>query len=233
MINPNNGGSDIQPRTRRIAFFAGFGNTNPMSGTPGIDSLDMEELHKSKRSETQKALEALCDARRSALVQLQKIQILFKYLNWKQQEQINSQGRGSLEKINAITESLSLIEYSKNYSGEFSRIALVPAEKTRSSEIQRIKIMRKNILQFGIIQARAEELIGAIVKSAAVFSRQYKTACRELFPLGFISRLWRSARRLFNGSYFSWRDMGCLGNLGMTAVFVLAMAEAPVAGDRR
>ena len=187
-----------------------------------------EKQHEAQRIKTLEALNALSDVRRHALLQLQKTQILFKYLNWKQQGHIDSKcsGNFSLQKVYAITAGSEAAGINDN--------TLVPviAERT-ASYLLKIKTARKNIVQFGIIQARVNELIEVIVKSTAVFNYQYKTACRELFPLGFISRAGRHIKRLFHHHFYAWKEIGCLTNLGMAAGFVFKMAETPVLGDRR
>ena len=189
----------------------------------------LEKQHEAQRIKTLEALNALSDIRRHALLQLQKTQILFKYLNWKQQEHIDSKCNGgfSLQRIYAISADLETV------SG-FTDNSLVPviAEHT-ASYLLKLKTARKNIVQFGIIQARVNELIEAIAKSVVVFNYQYRTACRELFPLGFISRAGRHIKRLFHHPFFTWKEIGCLVNLGMAAGFVFKIAETPVLGDRR
>ena len=197
---------------------------------PALSDLSaLEELHEIKRVEALKALEALSNARRHAILQLQKTQVLFKYLNWKQQERIETMcgGSFSLQKIH----SLSAFAFDRLGLAEESA-APVPLERS-SSRLQRVKTARKNILLFGIVKERAGELIGAIVKSTAVFNQQYRAACRELFPLGFISKMSRSIRRFFDHPYFLWQELGSLGNLGAAAGFVLKMAEAPVLEGRQ
>ena len=191
----------------------------------------LEKQHEEKRIETLKALEALNTVRRHALMELQKTRILFKYLNWKQQERIeNLCGSSfSLQKINLLHAFFS----ASVYSG-IAENSLVPAApQGPASYLQRVKTARKNIVQFGVIEARVHELIAAIAKSAAVFKHQYKTAYGELFPLGFISKAVRRVRQIFHRPFYSWQEIGCLANLGMAAGFVFKMAEAPVLGERR
>ena len=187
----------------------------------------MEELHEKKRKETQIALEFLAIARSNALLQLQKTQILFKYLNWKQQGFINKElaGNCSLEEICTI--SITAPESPAGLIPYTAGIVALPAGK-----IQRINALRKNMLQFGIIQARAAELIETTAKSTTVFRRQYKTCCSKLFPLGAVSRIQRNLKRVFNQPYFSWQDMRHLKDLGLAAAYVLKIAETPIMGSR-
>ena len=197
----------------------------PRGSAPELCKL--EEEHEKKRLETQKALEALSNARHLALIQLQKTQVFFKHLNWKQQERIDTicGGNFSLQRLYSISSNNTGI-----VTGIPDEPALPVSSARTASYVQHLKTMRKNILHFGIIEARARELIEAIVKSALVFNHQYRTACRELFPLGFISIMVRNLRRFFNRHYFSWQEISCLGNLGIAAGFVLKMAEIPVSG---
>jgi hypothetical protein len=203
--------------------------------------MTLEDQHEVQRIKALKALEALCAVRRHAILQLQKTQILFKYLHWKQQEHINSKCERdfSLQKMFAVSVSaLNNLDFAVNSA--IPAIAEHGAAATDSSrgftgvsQVQKVKTARKNIVQFGIIQARADELIEAIAKSVAVFNHQYKTACRELFPLGFISKLRRHIRRFLHHPYYDWQEIGCLQNLGVAAGLIFKMAETPVLGARR
>ena len=199
---------------------------NILPGSHAPELLKLEEEHEAKRKETLQTLEALENARRHALIQLQKTQIVFKYLNWKQQERIENLCGGifSLQRIYSVANT---------NSGYMEESALPAAFERTASYLQRVKTTRKNILHFGIIQARAAELIEAIIISVSAFNHQYKTTNRELFPLGFISRIMRSIRKFFNHYYISWQEISCLENLGITAGYVLKMAEVPVSGNFR
>ena len=194
----------------------------------------LEEQHEIKRIETLKALEALGKAKHHALLQLQKTQILFKYLNWKQQEHIKrlNDGSLSLQKIYSVSASAfnNPAAAADSAIAEFTQHTLsLPGA---ASFLQKVKTVRKNIVQFGILEERANELIRAIVKSTVVFNHQYQAAYRELFPLGFFSKARRYIGQLFHHPFFSWQEMGCLQNLGKAAGFVLKMAETPVLGVR-
>ena len=190
---------------------------------------NLEKLHEAQRVRVLEALDALSAVRRQALLQLQKTQVLFKYLNWKQQEHIDSTGNGdfSLHKIFTIS------AFMENTAERAAYPAIPVSAEYTASYLQKVKTARKNIVQFGILEARAAELIQAIAKSAAVVNHQYRAVCRELFPLGFVSRLGRHIKRLFHYPFYTWQDIGCLANLGMAVGFVFKMAEAPILGARR
>ena len=213
---------------RGIAFFCIFGNTIPMKIPSGSapELLLLEKEHHIQRGDALRALETLHKTRYLALNQLQKTQVLFTHLNWKQQQRIEDVcgGNFSLQKIYSISPSNS----------GFTEEGLVPViSEYAASYVQHVKTIRNNILYFGIIKARAAELIDTLVKSASVFNSRYRTALRKLFPLGFISRILRTARRFFHRHYFSWQEITCLENLALAAGFVLKMAEVQIYGGER
>ena len=187
---------------------------------------DLERIHEEKRAEAAKTLEALEAAQNRARLRIRKTWDLFRYLTWKQQETINGRflaGVPSLEEIGRRAAETAGPGRGLPFPA-LEQIAPVKPSQT----LRRINMVRKNIVQFGVIQRRAEELAGAVTGALAAFERQYKNACRDLFPLGFLSRLWRALRRFLSRPYFSWRDLGPLRDLGMAAGFILKMAEAPV-----
>ena len=194
-----------------------FGNSNA-SG--------LEALHETKRNETARALEALLDIRNRALFELQKTGSLFTYLSPAQQDIINRQFEPGSFLLEEIVRRCTLPLTEK--SGKITVQLPALAGPQRFNSIKRIAAVRKNILQFGIIRSRAVELAGTLAKSITVFNNQYKSAHRELFPLGVLSRLRRNIRRFFSRPYFTRRDLGYLRNLGAAAGFVLKMAEAPI-----
>jgi hypothetical protein len=200
---------------------------------------DLAVVYEADRAETAKALETLIDAGKKALVQLQKIRDMMGYLTLKQRTIINGQFTAenySLEEINKALVVTALSPDRRNptrNSGMVKNVMdfPVPADGMglgRPSLLKRMDTLRKNLVQFRAIRMRAIELTGAIDKSIRAFNYQYRHTCRRLFPLGFISRLWRSIKRLFSNSYFSHRDMGYLKNLILSAGLVLKMAEAPL-----
>jgi hypothetical protein len=193
-----------------------------------VNASGLEALHEAKRNETAQALEALLDIRNHALFELQKTKGLFMYLSPAQQDIINRQfepGSFLLEEIIRRC-ALPLMEKPGRSSVTVQLPAL--AGSLRPNSLKRITAVRKNILQFGIIRSRAAELAGTLARSVMVFNHQYRSARRELFPLGVFSLLLRNIRRFFSRPYFTSRDLGYLRNLGAAAGFVLKMAEAPI-----
>jgi len=188
---------------------------------------ELEALHESKHGQAAKALEILLKIRNRALFQLQKVNAFFNLLTPLQKDTINRQfesGSFILEEI--IRRSAIPFEEQNQYKK--MTLTPLPVLEGRSVSLKRVGLAKKNILQFGLICSRAGELAGTITRAIKVFDRQYKTACRYLFPFGFFSRIWRNIRRSFSFPYFAQRDLGTLRNLGAAAGFVLKMAEAPV-----
>jgi len=206
---------------------------------------ELEELYKKNRNKTLETIEYLEKTRHQALMQLQKTQILFKYLNWKQQELINNRlghykspdsiknGFGNFSIMDLYKQDL----YKPQLPNQNAQGMIAPlingAMVLPSGKLQRTKVLRQTILQLGIIEARARELIEAVSKSASVFNYQYNLCIRKLFPLGFLSRIWRSIKRYCNRPYFTLHDMGHVSNVGLAAGFVLEMVYTPVLGSRR
>jgi hypothetical protein len=199
-----------------------------MSSVNAPNASGLEALHETRRNETAQVLEALLGIRNRALFELQKTGSLFMYLSPAQQDIINRQfepGSFLLEEI-VRRSALPLVE--KPGRGRVTVQLPALAGSRRPNSLKRIATVKKNILQFGVIRSRAAELAGALAGSVTAFNHQYKTARRELFPLGILSRLWRNIRRFFSRPYFTRRDLGYLRNLGAAAGFVLKMAEAPI-----
>jgi hypothetical protein len=197
------------------------------AGALAVTLSELEALHESRHGEAAKALELLLTIRNRALFQLQKINFFFNLLTPLQKDAINRQFESGSFILEEIIERSAIPFEEQNLQKRKMTMAL-PVLEGRPVSIKRLAMAKKNILQFGAICARAGELANTITKAIKVFDRQYKTACRNLFPFGFFSKIWRNIRRFFSFPYFTRRDMGTLRMLGAVSGFVLKMAEAPV-----
>jgi hypothetical protein len=190
------------------------------------------EAHEAGRAETVKALELLTETKRDALFRLKKTGGLTKNLNLKQRDLINRQipENCTLERIVAAAADTGFAASALSaVLPDPCPAASVPGNRLRPSlTVKHMAALRKNLAVFGVVGMRAQEMTGAIKKSIAAFEYQYRRTARRLFPLGFLSRLWRNIRTFLGMPYFSYGDMGPLRTLAMTAGFVLKMAEAPV-----
>jgi len=187
---------------------------------------ELEALHESKHEQAARALELLLKIRNRALFQLQKVNAFFNLLTPLQKDTINRQFESGSLILEEIIQRSAIPFEEQNRQGKMT--VKLPVLEGRSVSLKRVSLAKKNILQFGLICSRADELAGTITRAIKVFDRQYKAACHYLFPFGFFSRIWRNIRRIFSFPYFSRRDLGTLRNLGAAAGFVLRMAEAPV-----
>ncbi|MDR2662117.1 MAG: hypothetical protein LBC31_03870 [Treponema sp.] len=187
------------------------------------------EAHEAGRAETRKALELLLETKRDALFRLKKTGDITRNLSLKQRDLINRQGpeNCTLERIAAAADGgAPAFAAALRDPGP---AAPVPGSRLRPSlALKHMAALRKNLTLFGAAGMRAREMTGAIKKSVAAFEYQYRRTARRLFPLGFLSRLWRNIRTFFGMPYFSYGDMGPLRTLAATAGFVLKIAEAPV-----
>jgi hypothetical protein len=192
----------------------------------------LEQAHEARRAEAAKNLNALETVKNRALARLAETGDLFRHLTGKQRELINSRmdgGSPPLEELRRRAAVPCAASMEAVVPALLPALEQVDAPLFRSvPALRRMTVLRKNMVQFGVICDRAGELTGALSKSLVVFDYQYKSACRTIFPLGFLSRLWRNIRKLLRCGYFSWRDMNPLRNLGMAAGFILKMAEAPL-----
>ncbi|MDR1307220.1 MAG: hypothetical protein LBK74_06580 [Treponema sp.] len=187
------------------------------------------KAHEAGRAETVKALELLIETKRDALFRLKKTGDITKNLNLKQRDLINRQAPE-----NCTLERIAAADPGPAASALFALpahcpAAPVPENRLRPSlALKHMAVLRKNLVSFGVAGMRAREMTGAIKKSITAFEYQYRRTAWRLFPLGFLSRLWRTIRTFFGIPYFSCGDMGPLRTLAVTAGFVLKMAEAPV-----
>ncbi|MDR1143879.1 MAG: hypothetical protein LBK77_06660 [Spirochaetaceae bacterium] len=190
---------------------------------------DLYEAHEAGRAETVKALELLIETRRDALSRLKKTGDITKNLNLKQRDLINRRApeNYTLEQIAAAAAGTGPGAFALASALPACPAAPVPGSRPALA-LKHMAALRKNLAGLGIAGMRAREMTGAIKKSIAAFEYQYRRTAWQLFPLGFLSRLWRNIRTFFGMPYFSYGDMGPLRTLAVTAGFVLKMAEAPV-----
>jgi hypothetical protein len=88
--------------------------------------------------------------------------------------------------------------------------------------------LKKNLLRLDFLELRTGELILSLRKATEAFRREYRMVRLRLFPLGLFSKFLRGLRRLFGGYYFSRRDCGELGTLGVLGRSMLEIAGSPV-----
>jgi len=91
-----------------------------------------------------------------------------------------------------------------------------------------IDAVKKKLLQLDLLELRCRELIQSIKKALEAFRHELKLIRRKIYPFGIFSSFRRSLRRLFGGTYFSFRDLADVAALGTITGLILNIAESPV-----
>jgi hypothetical protein len=112
---------------------------------------------------------------------------------------------------------------------------LAANKKIKQLKEEEIKILefldniKKNLVQFGVIEMRSKEIIVTIKKSLEVYKYEYKSVCKNVFPLGIISKILKSIKKgIFKRSYFSDKDLGFIQELGKTTGYILKVVDSPI-----
>ena len=91
-----------------------------------------------------------------------------------------------------------------------------------------IDTVKKNLFQIDLLELRCRELIISINKALEAFRHEWKIIRRKIYPFGIFSLLYRSVRRLWGNTYFSFRDMDDIAALGNITGLVLKTADSPL-----
>ena len=95
-----------------------------------------------------------------------------------------------------------------------------------------IDAVKKRLLQLDLLELRCRELIQSIKKALEAFRHELRAVRRKIYPFGIFSFFSRSLRRLFGGTYFSFRDLADVAALGEITGLVLKIADTPVVQGR-
>lgn len=88
--------------------------------------------------------------------------------------------------------------------------------------------IKKNLLAFDAIELRCKELIESITKALEAFEVIYQTSYKEIYPLGFISKVFKSIKKIFTKKYFSQKNIKQIQILGETTSHILKIVDSPV-----
>jgi len=118
-------------------------------------------------------------------------------------------------------------------SGLFQHLAA--NKKIKQLKEEEIKILgyindiKKNLVQFNAIESRSKEVIESINKSLQAYRYEYKNVKKKLFPMGFISKIFKGIKhKIFRKPYYSDKDLVYIQNLGNTTGFILKMVDSPI-----
>jgi hypothetical protein len=92
--------------------------------------------------------------------------------------------------------------------------ALAAIEQTRGTQLMLEGLNR-----------RIDEVIRSIGKAQSTFRDEFKSAYRQLYPLGFLSRVYRQLRKLFGRKYFSDKDLEIVSPLLQIAAVLARLVD--------
>lgn len=104
-------------------------------------------------------------------------------------------------------------------------------KRLKEEEIKIIELIdqiKKNLLAFDAIELRCKELIESITKALEAFEVIYQTSYKEIYPLGFISKVFKSIKKIFTKKYFSQKNIKQIQILGETTSHILKIVDSPV-----
>jgi len=112
----------------------------------------------------------------------------------------------------------------------------IPEDCRSSPELKRyglavismIDQVKKSLLQLDVLDMRCRELMASLNKALAAFRHESRRIHRSIYPLGFISFLYRSLRRVAGKTYFTFRDLDGIADLGNITGLVLKIADSPI-----
>jgi hypothetical protein len=88
--------------------------------------------------------------------------------------------------------------------------------------------IKKSLLQLDVLEMRCRELMASLNKAMAAFRHESRRIHRIIYPLGFISVFYRFIRRLAGKTYFTFRDLSGIADLGNITGLVLKIADSPL-----
>jgi hypothetical protein len=195
-----------------------------------------------RKQELKKLLEEAAVRRKEALELLVKANGLTRHLTGRQR-----QITGLSYYLGEIRTKLNLAKSFQNGQSDTvfvmedknEILPLIPAipEDCRSSiELRRngvavismIDQVKKSLLQLDVLEMRCRELLASLNKALAAFRHESRRIHRSIYPLGFISIFYRFLRRTAGKTYFTFRDLDGIADLGNITGLVLKIADSPL-----
>jgi len=94
--------------------------------------------------------------------------------------------------------------------------------------ISMIDQVKKSLLKLDVLELRCRELLAALNKALAAFRHESRRIHRSIYPLGFFSFFYRFLRRVAGKTYFTFRDLDGIADLGNITGLVLKIADSPL-----
>jgi len=190
-----------------------------------------------RKQELKKLLEETVKRRKDALEFLAKANGITRYLTGRQRQMAGLlYYPGEIKaKINSANSFLNINSgEDKTNKNEIQRP--IPEDCRNSLELKRnglalilmIDQIKKNLLELDVLEMRCRELIASLDKVMAAFRHESRRIHRSIYPMGFISFFYRFLRCLAGKTYFTFRDLNGIANLGNITVLVLKIADSSI-----
>jgi len=190
-----------------------------------------------RKQELKKLLEETAARRRDALEILAKANGITRYLTSRQRQMT-----GLLYFPGEIKAKIISINSFLDFHGKEDKInnneiqRPIPETCRNALELKRSGLMlismidqiKKSLLELDVLEMRCRELIASLNKVIAAFRHESRRIRRSIYPLGFISFLYRFLRCLAGKTYFTLRDLNGIADLGNITVLVLKIADSPM-----
>jgi chromosome segregation ATPase len=190
-----------------------------------------------RKQELKKLLEETAARRKDALELLAKANGITRHLTGRQRQmagllyftgEINAKIKSANSFLNINSGE------NKNDKNEIQRP--IPEGSRNRLELKRnalalilmIDQIKKSLLELDVLEMRCRELIASLNKAMAAFRHESRRIHRSIYPLGFISFLYRFFRCLAGKTYFAFRDLSGIADLGNITGLVLKIADSPL-----
>jgi hypothetical protein len=199
--------------------------------------LELQRELLDRKQELKKLLEETAARRKAAFELLAKANGITRYLTGRQRQMSGLiYYPGEIKaRIKSADSFLNInIGEDKNNKNEIQRP--IPESCRNSLELKRnalalilmIDQIRKNLFEIDVLEMRCRELIASLNKAIIAFRHESRRIHRGIYPLWIISFLYRFLRCLAGKTYFTFRDLNGIADLGNITVTVLKIAESPL-----
>jgi uncharacterized protein YoxC len=192
-----------------------------------------------RKQEIKKLLEEVAGRRKEALELLAKANGLTRHLTGRQRQITGlSYHLGELKaKLNlakSFQNGQSDTVFVMENKNEIQRA--IPEDCRSSPELKRnglavismIDQVKKSLLQLDVLEMRCRELLASLNKALAAFRHESRRIHGSIYPLGILSIFYRFLRRAAGKTYFTFRDLDGIADLGNITGLVLKIADSPL-----
>jgi hypothetical protein len=200
---------------------------------------DMRRRFLERKQELKKLLEETAGRRKDALQLLARANGLTRHLTGHQRQMAGlsyhlGEIKAKLKLAKAFQNGQNGIVFAAEDRNEIQ--LSIPEDCRTSLELKRsglvvismIGQVKKSLLQLDVLEMRLRELMVALNKALAAFLHESRRIHRSVYPFGFISFLCRFLRRATGKTYFTFRDLDGIADLGNITGLVLKIADSPL-----